>query len=300
MYTTEKPSCMGPAPLKEATSFKYLSDGSGRDFYITYNSGGLEAPYVPGANRSDQKFIMSLRSGARQFGQTRLSTPAEKQRMKKCRSAQKLLVRRLTATSKEWKEISKEIKRQSISRERELRSPQGSIQPKTFDFHPTRNEGIKHQWALYQNLNEDPEFNTQKASYPIYARSTRNLLYNKGGKNKPLLFRAQNNTQANSRNPKETVTSNYGNMLTNKNRDQATKEAVNLRKKLLENYRSLFHKDTDKKKRSSVSQVSSPVHSKPASAVGIRSNILRRNKRRGSANPSMNLNTRMVKYSKDK
>lgn len=82
MYTKERPSGMPPAPLKEATSFKYISDGSGRDFYITYNSGGLEAPYIPGANKSDQRFIMSLRSGALNMGKQRLSTPAEKERMK--------------------------------------------------------------------------------------------------------------------------------------------------------------------------------------------------------------------------
>ena len=63
MYTTEKIWCSPPAPLKEATSFKYISDGSGRDFYITYNSGGLEAPYIPGMKFSDQKFVLSLRSG---------------------------------------------------------------------------------------------------------------------------------------------------------------------------------------------------------------------------------------------
>ena len=81
MYVREKPSVMGPAPLKEATSFKYFSDGSGRDFYITYNSGGLEAPYVPGATRSDNNFIHSLRSGITKNSK-RLTTPAEKQRMK--------------------------------------------------------------------------------------------------------------------------------------------------------------------------------------------------------------------------
>ena len=33
---------------KEATAFKYLSDGSGRDSYILINSGGLHAPSVYG------------------------------------------------------------------------------------------------------------------------------------------------------------------------------------------------------------------------------------------------------------
>ena len=82
-YTKEKPSVMGPSPLKDATSFKYTSDGSGRDFYITYNSGGLEAPYIPGTQKSDHNFICSLRSGLNSGQQKRLSTPSEKQRMKK-------------------------------------------------------------------------------------------------------------------------------------------------------------------------------------------------------------------------
>ena len=77
----EKPNLVAPPSLKDATSFKYISDGSGRDFYITYNSGGLEAPYVPGANRSDNNFILSLRSGINNRAK-RLSTPSEKQRMK--------------------------------------------------------------------------------------------------------------------------------------------------------------------------------------------------------------------------
>lgn len=94
MYSKEMPSQMPPAPFKAATSFKYISDGSGRDFYITYNSGGLEAPYIPGTQKSDQYFITSLRSGLKTSQGTRLSTPSEKQRMKKCRSAQRLLVKR--------------------------------------------------------------------------------------------------------------------------------------------------------------------------------------------------------------
>lgn len=81
MYMKDKISCSPPAPLKEARSFKYVSDGSGRDFYITYNSGGLEAPYIPGATFSDHKFILSLRAGA-QKNAKRLATPAEKLRMK--------------------------------------------------------------------------------------------------------------------------------------------------------------------------------------------------------------------------
>jgi hypothetical protein len=43
---------------KEATAFKYLSDGSGRDSYILINSGGLHAPNTYGTK---QAFANSLR-----------------------------------------------------------------------------------------------------------------------------------------------------------------------------------------------------------------------------------------------
>lgn len=33
---------------KVPMSFKYASDGSGRDSYVTYNAGGLQASYFPG------------------------------------------------------------------------------------------------------------------------------------------------------------------------------------------------------------------------------------------------------------
>jgi hypothetical protein len=175
MYVKEKPSCMPPAPLKQATSFKYISDGSGRDFYVTYNSGGLEAPYIPGTTMSDQRFITSLRSTAKNMGNKRLSTPAERQRMKKCRTAQKLLVRRLTATSKEWKEINREFKRQSLSRERELRSPQAAQQNRLSEYQLTRNNSIKGPLSIYNHIKEQ-ETIPQQHPYPIYARSTRNLV----------------------------------------------------------------------------------------------------------------------------
>jgi hypothetical protein len=43
---------------KEATAFKYISDGSGRDSYILYNSGGLHVEYFPG---NKHEFAASLR-----------------------------------------------------------------------------------------------------------------------------------------------------------------------------------------------------------------------------------------------
>ena len=178
-YVREKPSVMGPAPLKDATSFKYISDGSGRDFYITYNSGGLEAPYIPGATRSDNNFITSLRSGTKLMGNKRLSTPAEKQRMKKSNSAQRLLVRRLTATSKEWRKIAKENKRQSISREKELRSPTAAQYNRLFEMQATRNELINRPMLMYNHIKDQvsPTSSVQgNNGYPSYSRSTKNLV----------------------------------------------------------------------------------------------------------------------------
>lgn len=170
---------MGPSPLKEATSFKYISDGSGRDFYITHNSGGLEAPYIPGTKHSDNHFITSLRSGSKYMGGKRLSTPAEKQRMKKCQSAQRLLVQRLTATSQQWREISRENKMRSISREKELRSPQAAQNNRLLDFQATRNETINRPMLMYTQMKrqENGSESGSNFGYPVYARSTRNLVH---------------------------------------------------------------------------------------------------------------------------
>lgn len=178
MYVKVKPSVMGPAPLKEATSHKYISDGSGRDFYITYNSGGLEAPYIPGTTKAEHGFITSLRSGAKNLGLKRLCTPAERQRMKKSQSAQRLLVKRLTATSKEWKEIAKETRRQSISKERELRSPQVIPYSRYFDYQPSRNDMINTPMTAHNNLKlqNSPRVGDSHYNYPAYARSTKNLV----------------------------------------------------------------------------------------------------------------------------
>ena len=169
---------MGVAPLKDATSFKYISDGSGRDFYITHNSGGLEAPYFPGSTHSDNNFITSLRSGVKYMGGKRLSTPAEKQRMKKSQSAQRLLVKRLTATSKEWREIAKETKRQSLSREREVRSPHAVQNNRLFEMTGTRNELITGPMQILTHIQNQatPRAQNPYYNYPVYARSTKNLV----------------------------------------------------------------------------------------------------------------------------
>lgn len=38
-------------------SFKYASDGSGRDSYVCYNAGGLQASYFPGGKYNFQKTL---------------------------------------------------------------------------------------------------------------------------------------------------------------------------------------------------------------------------------------------------
>ena len=45
---------------KEATVFKYFGDGSGRDFYVTKDSGGLIPPYA--SNSPQAQFYGSLRN----------------------------------------------------------------------------------------------------------------------------------------------------------------------------------------------------------------------------------------------
>lgn len=53
MFLKELPSTTTPIGFKPTPTFKYISDGSGRDFYVTHSSGGLQAPYIPGVKRAD-------------------------------------------------------------------------------------------------------------------------------------------------------------------------------------------------------------------------------------------------------
>ena len=116
-YSKRKPSVSPPAPHKEATSFKYISDGNGRDFYITHNSGGLQAAYVPGAKKSDAAFISSLRTIEKRNEPLRFPSPKEIERRKHSLRSQKLLIQRLTSNSKQWKKMNKEY-RTSVIKER--------------------------------------------------------------------------------------------------------------------------------------------------------------------------------------
>jgi len=42
---------VSPSPRYDGKPFKYYSDGSGRDFYVTHNSGGLHLQYTPGGKK---------------------------------------------------------------------------------------------------------------------------------------------------------------------------------------------------------------------------------------------------------
>lgn len=102
---------MAMASQKQATSFKYVSDGSGRDFYITFNSGGLESAYIPGQKHPSASFFQSLRSNLKITNFKRHISPKEREYLKRWRSSQRNLVERLTANSSKWKEMTKGFRR---------------------------------------------------------------------------------------------------------------------------------------------------------------------------------------------
>lgn len=94
--------------------------------------------------------------------------------MKKCRSAQRLLVKRLTATSKEWKDIAKETKRQFVTKDRQTMSPQAIQQQRLKSFYESRNASMVMPNGQPLMLNDHDKPNNY--AYPPYAFSTRNLV----------------------------------------------------------------------------------------------------------------------------
>lgn len=106
-YAKEKPRVVIPVAHKPTPSFKYISDGSGRDFYVTYNSGGLQAPYIPGTLKADAQFISSLRNTEKRNKLIRYNFPKEREMRKRSLINQKKMIERLTSKTKEWKKISK-------------------------------------------------------------------------------------------------------------------------------------------------------------------------------------------------
>ena len=127
MYFRPLPSKALPAPHKAATSFKYVSDGSGRDFYVTFNSGGLEAPYIPGSKHPIANFFESLRNNNRILKYKRHMSPREREQIKRSKSIQKILVDRLTWSTNKWKEMSHIYKRTSSFRRNNFELEKRSI-----------------------------------------------------------------------------------------------------------------------------------------------------------------------------
>ena len=107
LFVKDKPRLTLPAPRKDAVSFKYISDGNGRDFYITHNSGGLQAPYIPGTTRPEAAFVSSLRDNKRRNIHMRYASPKELHRMRIQAVSQQKLTKRLTSTHQEWREIAR-------------------------------------------------------------------------------------------------------------------------------------------------------------------------------------------------
>lgn len=61
-YASNAFSQTSQSPKKEASTFYYQSDGSGRDTYVLQNNGGLRFEYSS-KNNGDKLFKSTLRSG---------------------------------------------------------------------------------------------------------------------------------------------------------------------------------------------------------------------------------------------
>lgn len=133
LYAKEKVRVVIPAPHKDAVSFKYISDGSGRDFYITYNSGGLQAPYIPGSVKADATFFSSLRKTERRNKVTRFASPKERDRMRKSLVSQRMLIDRLTSNSIDWRKINKQF-RNSFSKDKAEKDKLNSSGDNIYDY----------------------------------------------------------------------------------------------------------------------------------------------------------------------
>lgn len=53
MFERDPIAKSNPIGFKPTPTIKYVSDGSGWDFYVTQSSGGLQAPYVAGVQWAD-------------------------------------------------------------------------------------------------------------------------------------------------------------------------------------------------------------------------------------------------------
>ncbi len=128
-YEKDPPSVTPVIGYKPAPTLKYISDGSGRDFYVTHSSGGMQAAYLPGSKRSDVQFRSSLRDHSRGSRRVSKMTPQEAQRAARSRSFERGLVSRLTSSNKQWRVMTRH---KSVSRPPEstgFRSVQRVMQP---------------------------------------------------------------------------------------------------------------------------------------------------------------------------
>ncbi len=66
----------------------------------------------------------------------------------------------------------------SLSREKDLRSPQAAQHNRLMEFQATRNETINRPMLMYNQIKNQTAVEGEQAkySYPVYARSTKNLV----------------------------------------------------------------------------------------------------------------------------
>ena len=96
---------------KEAPAFKYISDGSGRDSYILYNSGGLQQTYRSGSTIFKESLRHSESQNSRRASPRQGPSdstlyqnwyaPYERKVVMKSASIQKEAIRRLTRSPRE-------------------------------------------------------------------------------------------------------------------------------------------------------------------------------------------------------
>ena len=145
-YPKEKVRVVIPAPRKDAVSFKYISDGSGRDFYITHNSGGLQAPYIPGSVKASATFFTSLRKIEKRNKLIRFASPKEIERMKTSLISQRKLIARLTSSSSDWRKINKELRKSFIKDKWEKFSHK---RDNSYDYGKFNNLNISFKFDLF-------------------------------------------------------------------------------------------------------------------------------------------------------
>lgn len=75
-YSNSVTKRIAPAPCKDASTFYYQSDGSGRDSYVIKDNGGLRYEF-DGKKSGDRIFKESLRNSNTNMPSSRNSNPAD-------------------------------------------------------------------------------------------------------------------------------------------------------------------------------------------------------------------------------